>query len=69
MTANFAERLQRDLRLKLPIEAKVYAPPKREYSAWIGGSILGSLSSFTSMAVTKEEYDDEGAAVIHRKCF
>ncbi|KAK2617037.1 actin [Conoideocrella luteorostrata] len=69
MMTNFALRLQQDLPLTLSSEPKVYAPPERKYSAWIGGSILASLSSFTSLAVTKDEYDEEGAAVIHRKCF
>ncbi|OAA75891.1 Actin-like protein [Akanthomyces lecanii RCEF 1005] len=69
MTANFAQRLEQGLSIMLSSEPKVYAPPERKYSAWIGGSILASLSSFASMAVTKDEYDAEGAAVVHRKCF
>lgn len=69
MTTNFSNRVKRELQGTLSSEVQVYAPPERQYSAWIGGSILGSLSSFSSMAVNKDEYDEEGAAVIHRKCF
>jgi centractin len=28
------------------IKIKIYAPPERKYSTWIGGSILAGLSSF-----------------------
>jgi actin-related protein len=50
--------------------AIVKAPPERLYSVWLGGSILASLSSFQSMWITKQEYDEYGgAAIIHDKCF
>ena len=48
---------------------KVIAPPERKYSAWIGGSILASLSTFEQMWVYSEEYDEIGPVVVHRKCF
>lgn len=51
------------------IKVKVIAPPERKYSVWIGGSILSSLSTFQSMWITKEEYDESGPSIVHRKCF
>jgi len=48
---------------------KVVAPPERKYSVWIGGSILASLSTFQSMWISKQEYDESGPAIVHRKCF
>lgn len=48
---------------------KVVAPPERKFSVWIGGSILGSLASFAQMWVSKQEYDESGAHIVHRKCF
>ena len=48
---------------------KVTAPEQRKISAWIGGSILSSLDSFKNMWITKEEYDEEGPSIVHRKCF
>ena len=42
---------------------------QRKYSVWIGGSILASLSSFQQMWITKEEYDEAGPSIVHRKCF
>ena len=50
-------------------KVKVIAPPERKYSAWIGGSILSSLSSFQTQWITKQEYDETGPSSIHRKCF
>lgn len=45
----------------------VIAPPERKYSSWIGGSILGSLSTFQEMWITKQEYQESGPSIIHRK--
>jgi len=51
------------------IKVKIVAPPERKYSVWIGGSILSSLSTFQEMWITKEEYDESGPGIVHRKCF
>ncbi|KJE91991.1 beta-centracetin [Capsaspora owczarzaki ATCC 30864] len=48
---------------------RVSAPRERLYSAWIGGSILASLDAFKTMWVSKQEYDDVGPNVLHRKTF
>jgi hypothetical protein len=29
---------------------KIYAPPERKYSTWIGGSILAGLSTFRKVS-------------------
>ncbi len=46
---------------------KIIAPPERKYSVWIGGSILSSLSTFEEMWIKKEEYDEAGPSIVHRK--
>ena len=48
---------------------QIVAPSDRKYSTWIGGSILASLSTFENTWITKEEYDESGPAIVHRKCF
>lgn len=65
------ERLQKELTNLAPSasKVKVIAPPERKYSVWIGGSILSSLSTFASMWITKEEYEESGPSVVHQKCF
>lgn len=71
MYSGLPERLNKELSLLAPesIKIKVIAPPERKYSVWIGGSILASLSSFQPMWISKEEYDECGASIVHRKCF
>ena len=51
------------------MKIKIIAPPERKYSVWIGGSILASLSTFQQMWISKEEYDESGPSIVHRKCF
>jgi len=65
------ERLTKELTTLAPssIKVKVVAPPERKYSVWIGGSILSSLSTFQEMWITKDEYEESGPGIVHRKCF
>lgn len=37
-------------------------------SSWVGGSILGSLGSFQQMWFSKQEYEENGAIMVERKC-
>ncbi|XP_066979675.1 actin-2, muscle-specific-like [Macrobrachium rosenbergii] len=71
MYPGIADRMQKEITALAPstIKIKIIAPPERKYSVWIGGSILGSLSTFQAMWVTKEEYDESGPGIVHRKCF
>jgi actin-related protein len=49
------------------MKIKIITPPERKYSAWIGGSILASLSTFQQMWISKQEYNESGPSVIHSK--
>lgn len=71
MIEGIAGRMVRELTEGAPTACKVrvVAPPERKFSVWIGGSILSSLTSFSSMWVTKEEYSEYGPSIIHKKCF
>jgi len=71
MFAQIDKRLQKELTALAPsaIKVKIVAPPERKYSVWIGGSILSSLSTFQEMWITKDEYDESGPGIVHRKCF
>ena len=66
-----ADRMQKELTALAPstMKIKIIAPPERKYSVWIGGSILASLSTFQQMWISKEEYDESGPSIVHRKCF
>lgn len=41
---------------------------KRIVLPWIGGSILGSLSGFEDLCVSRQEYEETGASVFGKKC-
>ena len=71
MYPGIAERMQKEMTALAPptMKIKIIAPPERKYSVWIGGSILASLSTFQQMWISKEEYDESGPAIVHRKCF
>jgi len=71
MFEGISERMSKELTALAPqaIKIKVVAPPERKYSVWIGGSILSSLSTFQSMWISKQEYDESGPSIVHRKCF
>ncbi|KAH3745045.1 actin, cytoplasmic 2 [Pelomyxa schiedti] len=65
-----AERMQKEMTIRAPANVKVniIALPERKISAWIGGSIQASLSTFQQMWIGVEEYAESGPAIVHRKC-
>ncbi len=71
MFPGIADRMQKEMTALAPptMKIKIIAPPERKYSVWIGGSILASLSTFQQMWISKQEYDDSGPGIVHRKCF
>jgi len=71
MFPGIGERMTKELTALAPstMKVKVVAPPERKYSVWIGGSILSSLSTFQQMWISKNEYDESGPTIVHRKCF
>jgi len=71
MFADIDKRLTKEMTALAPasVKVKIVAPPERKYSVWIGGSILSSLSTFQDMWIQKDEYDESGPGIVHRKCF
>lgn len=70
MFTGLKERLEMEIKKKNPYyQTKVNASPERKYYSWLGGSILGSLSTFQSMWISKEEYMESGKSIVDRKCF
>lgn len=68
LTRGFGDRLLSEIRRLAvkDVKIKIFAPPERKYSTWIGGSILASLSTFRKMWVSAEEYQED-PDIIHRK--
>jgi len=71
MYPGIKERMEKEMKSLAPsaMTIKVIAPPERKVSVWIGGSILASLSTFQTMWISKQEYDEMGASIVHSKCF
>jgi len=67
---NIDLRLEAEMRFIDPIEHTYMGKPVKTEEAvimpWIGGSILGSLSSFSQKWATKEEYDEMGPRIVRR---
>mmetsp|Transcript_987 Transcript_987/g.1179 ORF Transcript_987/g.1179 Transcript_987/m.1179 type:complete len:377 (-) Transcript_987:78-1208(-) len=64
------DRLEKEVDAMCPQSnmVKIIASQDRYYSVWIGGSTLSSLATFESQWITKEEYEENGAEIVHRKC-
>eukprot|EP01024_Parvocaulis_polyphysoides_P075578 TRINITY_DN9771_c0_g1_i1.p1 TRINITY_DN9771_c0_g1~~TRINITY_DN9771_c0_g1_i1.p1 ORF type:complete len:134 (-),score=14.55 TRINITY_DN9771_c0_g1_i1:213-614(-) len=71
MFPGMAERMNKEVTALAPqsMKVKVVAPPERKFSVWIGGSILASLSTFQAMWISKQEYEENGPTIVHKKCF
>ncbi|KAJ6507721.1 actin 1 [Mycena vitilis] len=70
MFPGMADRLHKELgKLAGSATIEIRAPSERRYSAWIGGSILASLSTVRNMWCSKEEYDELGPAIVHRSMY
>lgn len=70
MYEGLADRLKSEIAEVLPAgaEVRIVASADRKYAVWKGASTLACLSTFASSWVTAEDYQEHGAAVIHRKC-
>jgi actin-related protein len=64
-------RMAKELTSLAPPATKVnvVAPANRRHAVWVGGSILASMPSFLGSCVSREDYDEVGASIVHRKCF
>jgi hypothetical protein len=69
MFAGLAPRLASELHRSAPdgCVPEVLAVPARAHGAWLGGSILGSLSVMSTMWISKADYDENGPLIVHRK--
>ncbi|XP_062605147.1 actin-3-like [Saccostrea cucullata] len=71
MFPGIADRMQKEISSLAPLATniEIIAPPERKYAAWTGGSILASLSNFREMSISKQEYEESGPSIVHKKCF
>ena len=71
MFSGIADRMQKRMTDIAPPDSNinVIAPPERNYLTWTGGSVLGSLSTFKQMWISRQEYEETGVYIVHSKCF
>jgi len=67
------ERISKELALQIPYACKYKlhfnrVPYERIFNAWIGGALLARTAGLQNKWITKEEYNEYGAHIIHKKC-
>ncbi len=70
---NFPERLQQELetvsRGRTRARARVTSNARRcTMEPWIGASIVARLPTFDTLWMSKEEYEEFGVSLAHRRC-
>jgi actin-like protein 6A len=73
LMSGFTERLNKELSTRTPPSVRVkmvqnVSNVERKFSTWIGGSILASLGTFQQMWISKQEYEETGKSIVHKKC-
>ena len=72
MFKGLKERLEKEIKDLVPQsmkeKIKVIAGDERKFAAWIGGSLLSILSTFESLCIPKEEYEEEGIHIFDKYC-
>ncbi|CAB3262510.1 unnamed protein product [Arctia plantaginis] len=70
MYPGIADRMQKEITPLAPSTIKLRSShPREKVLCMVGGSILASLSTFQQMWISKQEYDESGPGIVHRKCF
>ncbi|ULT85216.1 hypothetical protein L3Y34_013760 [Caenorhabditis briggsae] len=69
MLTGFKERMEHELAALIPPlvfnQISVIAKDNRKFAAFIGGSVLSSLTNRWSHWTTRQEYGESGASVVH----
>lgn len=73
MFPGLAERLKKEVSAMLPLAhektmVNVISQPNRSHLAWKGGSVLASMPNFQNMWILKQQYEECGETIVHRKC-
>ena len=67
MSGGMGERVRREVEERLGCEVGVVCDSQRMYGAWVGGSMFGSLSTFSSMKVTADAYKKDESIMNKRR--
>lgn len=75
MLPGFAERMRRELGTLASaqgLEIRLVADetqPNRRIDAWVGASRMAATAGFEGRCITRDEYEECGPSVVHRRCF
>jgi len=68
---NFPERLKKEISSlvssNISNNMRINSQLERKYSAWIGASVVCSIGTFQQMWISKNDYEEVGPHVIHKK--
>ena len=64
----FETRLQKELSKMMGEKKKAVFIAQKDgfHSAWIGGSIMASLPTFSEQCMSKYDYDEHGPSLVHK---
>ena len=68
---NFQARMKSEIQELAPVktELAVIGTKERQYSSWIGGSVIGNMDTFQYLCITRKDYEEQGAKIVHFKTF
>jgi actin beta/gamma 1 len=70
---NFAERLTKEIKQyyggKFKNRIEMVVVPQRKYIQWIGASIFSIMNIFNGLCTSNQEYLENGASIVNKKCF
>ena len=71
MFNDLKERFSKEVKALAPLylqeEVKIISESERKYAAWIGGTVLSSMENFEDLCIKKDEYEEEGPKIVHKK--
>ena len=69
MYQGLAERLKNEITAKAPAGAdiRVIASNERKFAVWKGAATLVTLSTFDATWISREDYEEFGPSIVHRK--
>ena len=71
MFPGMGERVHKEVSKLVPVDARinVITPPNRQYSSWLGGSLLARSDQFETLCIRRlEDYEEFGPSIVYRKC-
>ena len=68
---NFQKRMKNEILDLAPVKTPIdiVETKERQYSSWIGGSVIGNMDTFQFLCISRKEYEDNGSGIVNDKTF